>query len=333
MAFEGIEKIMNSGCSPFFISNALSSMLFGEINKDTQLTNTVEQIAFKKQMNLARQKFEDEKFSSELSFKREMLETGRIFQQIEAKRSFENEKKKIEFNFFESYWPLKIDIHAIWNENIFSKSNANLTVILARYNSPKANNDYSNTCDELERCSEKLHNVTFKHSAWKLAEQVNVNNNIGGIAQNMNVHYIMQGIPTLVISPQIVGDILYFDVSIWSFGKGLGSFHNQSMFSMAYDEKNYDTLKEKIRFTLIAIMGIIRDSFMSIEFQKPPVFPYLLEKEKLSKYPDIQQFILSHYEDLSNQISISADYKVLCNDKEYMAIDNKLKESLTKLSK
>ncbi|NVO11902.1 MAG: hypothetical protein HXX16_18235 [Bacteroidales bacterium] len=324
--------LFNSGCSPFFISSAISSMLFGKLNYDTQLANSEDRIAFQKQMNLARQKFEDEKFEQELRFKREMLKTGHFFQQIEAKRSFENEKKKLEFNHFESYWPLRIDIHAIWNENIFSKSSPSLTVILSRYNSPKANNDYSNTCDELERYSEKLQNITFKHSAWKFAEQVNVNYNVGGIAQNMNVHYIMQGIPTLIITPQVVGDTLYFDTSIWSFGKGLGSFFNRSMFSMPFAEQEYDQLKDKIRFAQIAIMGVVRDNFMLFEFQKPPVFPKVVEQERLDKYPDVHQFLVTQYGALKEQTTTSTDFKAFCSNRELIDIEQILQTSVNTLN-
>ena len=74
-----------SGCSPFFISSSISSLLFGKMNRDNQLENTEERIAFQKQLTESRKKFEDEKFDQELRFKREMLETGRFYQQIEAK--------------------------------------------------------------------------------------------------------------------------------------------------------------------------------------------------------------------------------------------------------
>ena len=329
-----IKTLLNhfSGCSPFFISSSISSMLFGKLNRDNQLENTEERLAFQRQLVESRKKFEDEKFDQELRFKREMLEIGRFYQQIEAKKSFNSEKKKLEFNYFESYWPLRTDIHAVWNENIFSRSGENMTVILARHNSLKANVDYSNTCDVLEHFSEKLKNVNFKHSAWKFAEQVNVNNNVGGIAQNMNVHYIMQGIPTLIISPMVIGDTLYFDASIWSFGKGLGSFFNRSLFSMPYDENEYDSLKEKIRFVQIAIMGIVRDNFMLFEFQKTPMFPLVVEDEKLKKYPDVQQFVLVQYRELREQITTNTNFKELCNSQELDSLQGALQSSIKMLT-
>ena len=302
------------------------------MNRDNQLENTEERIAFQKQLTESRKKFEDEKFDQELRFKREMLETGRFYQQIEAKKSFDSEKKKLEFNYFESYWPLLTNIHTVWNENIFSRSGENITVILARHNSARANADYSNTCDVLEHFSEKLKNINFKHGAWKFAEQVNVNNNVGGIAQNMNVHYIMQGIPTLIISPMVVGDTLYFDSSIWSFGKGLGSFFNRSLFSMPYNENEYDNLKEKIRFAQLAIMGIVRDNFMLFEFQQPPMFPLVVEYEKLKKYPDVQQFILNQYCELHDQITTNTDFKELCSSQELDKLHSSLQNSIKALT-
>jgi len=320
------------GCSPFFISSAISSVWFGEKNRNIQLETAKEKMAFQEHINKIKQQFEDKKFEQELRFKREMLEMGRFYQKLEAKRSFESEKKRLEFKYFKTYWPLETDIQAVWNEKIFSQNNAMLTVILARYNSIKANDDYSNTCDDLEKHKEDLHNIDVKHGAWKFSLTENVNYNIGGVAQNMNVHYIMQGIPTLIITPQIIGETLCFDASIWSFGHGLGSFFNKSMFSMPYEEKNYGELKEKIRFVQLAITGIVRDNFMMIEFNSPATLPLVINKEKLVKFPDIQQLLLKQYTELQNQIISNPEYKSLCSNKEIDDMQNSMNKSIKALS-
>jgi hypothetical protein len=142
----------------------------------------------------------------------------------------------------------------------------------------------------------------------------------------------MQGIPTLIISPHVVGETLYFDASIWSFGKGLGSFFNRSLFSMKYDEKEYDSLKEKIRFVQTSIMGLVRDSFMVLEFQKPPVFPAVINQEKLRLYPDVQRFILMQYIELHDQIRNNTDFKGLCSIPEIRALEGSLQKSTNALT-
>ncbi|MDR3245922.1 MAG: hypothetical protein LBT50_05760 [Prevotellaceae bacterium] len=88
------------GCSPFFISSAISSMWFGEKNRNMQFETTEERIAFQERMNLIRQEFEDAKFDKELFFRRESIELGRIYQQIEAKKVLKTNGKDWSFSIF-----------------------------------------------------------------------------------------------------------------------------------------------------------------------------------------------------------------------------------------
>ena len=310
-----------AGCSPFFFSGSVSSMIFGEKNRETQIENAEERIAFQKHMKQIQQEFDDAKFDKELISKRESIERGRIFQQIKAKENFENKRKELEFEHFSQYWPLNTDIQAIWNRDIFSNTKPELRIILSRFNSARAkkmNDDYSNTCEFLSNNADKIHNVNVMCDAVKI-------NTPYGIAPNMNIHYIMQGIPTVVISPRQIDETLYFDASIWLYGKGLGSFINRSLFAMEYDDKNYEELKEKVRFVELAIMGTMRDNFMMIEYHAPATFPEALEKAKLEKYPDVRQFIVAQYQDLQKQLESNTEYRALCSNSEIDTMQKSIK--------
>jgi len=316
------------GCSPFFISSALTSMWFGDKNRDMQLEATEERIAFQERMNQIRQEFEDAKFDKELSFKRESIERGRIYQQIEAKKSFENERKKLEFEHFSQYWPLETDIQTIWNRDVFSNIKPELRIILSRFNSIRANDDYSNTCKFLYEKALNIHNVEVMRNVYLRVFKNSQTFVPSGIAPNMNIHYIMQGIPTVIISPRLIDETLYFDASIWLYGQGLGSFINRSFFSMEYNDKNYDALKEKVRFVELAIMGTMRDNFMMIEYHAPATFPKVLEETKLEKYPDVRQFIVAQYQDLQKQLENNTEYRTLCSNSEIDTMQESIK-SLT----
>ncbi|GHT34560.1 hypothetical protein FACS189434_10920 [Bacteroidia bacterium] len=319
-------------CSPFFISGAVSSMLFGELARKKQFETTEEGLAFKEHHLQLQREFEDKKFNEELRSKRELLELGRFYQQIESKKNFDNDKKIIEFREFQSYWPLEIDIQAIWNQDIYSINNRQLTVILSRSNSIakrlNAQLEYSNMCESLSKYADEVHNVRMKGAIWKDAA-----NNIGGIAQNMNMHYIMQGIPTLVITPQLLNEKLHFDASIWSYGLGLGSFCNRSMLSMDYNDTDFDKLKAKIKLAQLAVMGLVRDNFMRIEFQCPATLPDVIVKEKaLEQCPDIKQFLVEGYLDLEKTVMATPKYKELCSNREIDDMQTNILQSIKKLN-
>jgi len=316
------------GCSPFFISSALTSMWFGEKNREIQFKTAGERNAFQEHMKQIRNEFEDAKFDKELSFKRESIERGRIYQQIEAKKSFENERKKLEFEHFSQYWPLETDIQTIWNRDIFSNTKPELRIILSRFNSIRANDDYSNTCHFLHENAINIHNVEVMRDVYRQVFKNTQTFVPYGIAPNMNIHYIMQGIPTMIISPQLINETLYFDASIWLYGQGLGSFINRSLFSIEYNDKNYEALKEKVRFVELAIMGTMRDNFMMIEHHAPATFPKVLEKAKLEKYPDVRQFIVAQYQDLQKQLESNTEYQTLCSNREIDIMQQSIK-SLT----
>jgi hypothetical protein len=326
MAFSGLEKLIDGGCSPFFITSAVSSAIFGEMNRHKQLETIEETLEFKKQIDTNKREFEDEKFNTELAFKREMLELGRYYQAVETEVVNKNRKQRIEFQYFiTNCWPIDLDVFTVlkWNrENMIDhKGIAPLRVILSRPNQDTGklnSDDYKNMCHSLLTNSKELNNIHVLEYSWKEAQ-----NNIGGLAQSMNIHYIMQGIPTLIIIPQLIENTLYFEASMWSFGKGLGSFSHRSLFSMSYNKTDYnEELKEKIKTVQFSIMGVVRDAYMMMEFHRPAALPSCMDK--IQRYPDVQSFVLNEYSSMLKQIKSEKRLQNLCSENELKTMENSL---------
>jgi hypothetical protein len=322
----GLEKLIDGGCSPFFITSAASSAVFGEMNRYKQLEQTQEGIEFKKQIEAKKREIEDRRFSAELAFKREMLELGRYYQAIETEQINKNRKQITELRYFiTNCWPIGLDILTVWNWNKENMINNNgiapLRVILSRpnQNTGRFNSyDYRNMCHSLLEDAKKLGNIHVLEYVWKNAE-----NNIGGMAQSMNIHYIMQGIPTLVIIPQLIDNTLYFEASIWSFGRGLGSFSHRSLFSMPYNTNDYnDELKNKIKTVQFAIMGVVRDAYMMMEFHLPAALPYCMDN--IRKYNDVQSFVFEEYNTMLKHIKSNEQLRNLCSESELEQMENSL---------
>jgi hypothetical protein len=320
----GLEKLIDGGCSPFFVTSAVSSAIFGEMNRNKQLENTQEGLEFKKQIHEIKKRFEDKKFDDELAFKQEMLELGRYYQAIETEKINKNRKQITELGYFMSNcWPITLDILTVWKwnkENMIGNNGiVPLQVILSRPNATAGHLnsfDYGNMCHSLLIDANELGNIHVLDAPWKEAA-----NNLGGIAQSMNIHYIMQGIPTLVIIPQLIEDTLHFDASMWSFGRGLGSFSHRTMFSIPYD--HYDEkLKEKIKTIQFAIMGVVRDAYMMMEFHLPATLPSCMNK--ILEYSDLRSFIFREYSGMLEQIKSEERFRNLCLASELKTMEDSL---------
>lgn len=323
-----------SGCSPFFFTSAASSAIFGEMGRAAQFENTQESLEFKKQLNEVKKRFEDKKFIAELGWMREKLELGRKHQVVATEKMHNNRRHMIDFNYFSTNcWNpiLGLNIAKVWdyaekNRAVIEKNEVvPLRVILAH---PYLKNITADDCrkmdDLLSGNAKQLGNVDVLKYAWKSGI-----GNFGGMARGMNIHYIMQGIPTLIIIPNLVEDRLYFEASMWSFGGGLGSFLHRFMFSMDYNENDYENvLKKKIETVQFAIMGIVRDAYITMEFQRPATLPCFMDE--IQKYDDVHAFVLDEYRSMQRQIDSNKKLRMLCSEHEIEIMNNSL-QSITKL--
>jgi hypothetical protein len=323
---QGLEYLQHEGCSPFFISGALSSSVFGEMARNEMGKNSKEGLKFKEKLFEVQQQFGKEMLDVEILAKRENMELGRLYQQIETQKSFENAEKRQEVEFFvkKELFPLTYTIETIL-DRVQNIGNAlpQLSIIVAKSNVPEISGDYHNNCAYLSEWQTEIPNIDLMRNAWKQSAKA------GSVAQNMNVHYVMQGLPTLIITPKKLNDQLFFDASVWNYRRGLGSLIHLSMFNMPYDD-TYDKLKDKIRLAQLAVMGIVRDSFMMLEFHQLPCLPHALQKEqkKLDEFPELKQFIVDEYRKIDNNIQKQPEYKELCTGKEWSNMQHSIRESI-----
>jgi hypothetical protein len=300
-------------CSPFFLSSALTSLVFGEINSNNTLKNAGSNMEFKRELCKIKEQFEDEKFVKELFNKRNSIEKGRAYQLKESKNSFETQKQTVEFGFFQrNCWPLTLDIQTVWSKLSEDKKVVPMLVILTKPNKKAVNigNDYVNLCHALKNSTDNLGAIDTPLIPWN--EKVVFT---GGVSQSMNIHHIMQGLPAVIISPQLIHNTLNFNVSMWSFQRGLGSFISKTLLSLPYDDKEYSTLSNKIKQAQFLIAGVVRDAYMLMEYRKPATLPTTI-KDEVATYPqDFKEFLSEQYTDIWNQIN-SSGFISLCTDEE-----------------
>ncbi len=300
-----------SVCSPFFFANAIKSLAFGKLGARSNEQRSIEGIEYRKKLNTLKEQFEDEQFQCELSANRKKLQLGRLYQNEQALKQFENQKKRVEFNYFKNNcWPLVIDINTIWSLHTKESPIQPLTIIVSASNAINYNKNYNNFCTKLRKALNDIANIHFYAAAWRDEYK-------GGMAQGLNLHYLMQGLPTLLIMPYYQDGQMHINVSMWSFSRaGIESYNHYTALSIDYNDKEISPESElKLGNAMLLVAGVVRDSYMLSEYQAPAILPTLL-KERFASLPDShQEFLMREYNDML-KISGTALYQSLCENQQ-----------------
>lgn len=81
---------------------------------------------------------------------------------------------------------------------------------------------------------------------------------------------------------------------------------------------------QKIMLSIEAVMGVVRDNYMVMEYQKPAVYPSKMSHE-IKQYDIIVDFLREQYDSLRRTIESSEELKRLCSDAELEEIEKSLK--------
>lgn len=310
------------GCSPFFITSALSSLGFGELGRQHQKELTEDNITFRKKMQKIRDDFSAERLNEQIAFKKESYELGRQFQIRMMQELNDNRQKEVEFKYLcESCWPLTIDVRTVvnWQREILRNSSiVPMRVLVAKTDvntHHKTNGCYENFCTELSRAN--IPGLQIEHGCWKGKCQ-------SPMAESLNINYIMQGIPTLIIYPYTTKGTFHLEFATWSFNRGMGAMMLNKAISFPCSLGKDDN--QKIMLSIEAAMGVVRDNYMVLEYQKPTVYPSLLRPE-IKQYDIIVDFLREQYDSLHKTIESSEEFKKLCSNAEFEDIKDSLKTS------
>lgn len=322
-----VERFFNHmtecGCSPFFITSALSSLGFGELGRQHQKELTKDNIAFRNKMQKIRDDFSAKRLNEQIAFKKESYELGRQFQIRMMQELNDNRQKEVEFKYLcESCWPLTIDVRTVvnWQREILQNSSfVPMKVLVAKTNVNtyhKTNGCYENFCTELSKAN--IPGLQIEHGCWKGKCQ-------SPMAESLNINYVMQGVPTLIIYPYTTKETFYLEFATWSFNRSMGAMMLNKAFSFPYSMEKDDN--QKIMLSIEAVMGVVRDNYMVLEYQKPAVYPSIMRRE-IKQYNIIVEFLREQYDSLHRTIESSEELKRLCSDVEFEDIEKSLKTNL-----
>ena len=94
-----LQHMTECGCSPFFVTSAISSLKFGKMGRQHQMDLLADSIAFKERMLQLRNDFSEERLKAQIDFRRESYELGRKYQILMMQQLNEIRQKEVVFKY------------------------------------------------------------------------------------------------------------------------------------------------------------------------------------------------------------------------------------------
>lgn len=309
-----VKTISEGGSSPFFFTCAIQSMVFGEMGRKHQEELMSTNLEFKERMAAIRDEYSREKLDEQLLFRRESYELGRQYQIYQTALMNESKRKQIEFhNFCQHYWPLNYGIYAVMEQlkTISCSHIVPMRVLIAKtevtiYDKKHREVSYGELCELITDNLKGLQGVYIQTRPWKQGCK-------SIICESMNLNYIMQGMPTLLVFPYQLGDTYGVEIATWSFNRGIISMNQSKILTI----KGFDSQMsiDKVVASISAIVGMTRDAYMLAEYHTPIAFPTMIDENMLS-CPEIKTMLKQHYTELAQCVETTETFKSLCTSKE-----------------
>ena len=332
-----------ANCGLFWVSNSIVSTIMQAKNRELQEKAAQRNLDFQRELEDARNITQDEIEAEKIAFKRRVMKLSRQYRQDESAKMFDQQLKTIELqSFIEKYWPLAPALpNIILNEIEQSKHSSrplplNVVLLHAPLLAPKlapmtikAHSKDSETYKELER---KLEINLRILGDVKLRKDSCINTDfVGGNANMMNIHFLMGGLPTLVISPKYNNEgKMIFNAAVWEAQAVRPLI--RPLFSISYepliaerDDEYFKQAIEKVETALTVIVGATRDSYMLLTQGKTPMLNTLLDEKKkaiVEKDKILKVFVKQEFDNIVNALDTKYSPKLLeaypKEDVEYM---------------
>lgn len=317
-------NLTEHGCSAFFFTSAIQSGVFGEVGRRNQAKLMDNNLEFRDRLQKIKDEFQEERLDSQLQFRRESYELSRQFMLQQSAEANENRQKEIEFQvFLDNYWPLNYSPFSVIKEqkSLLQRSLVPLRVIIAKteitqFERTKPDASYGEFCQQIKRGLQELGHIDVEIRPWK-------NACLSSVSEAMNINYVMQGIPTLILFPYQIGDMFGIEMSTWAFLSGNRSMLQSKILHIdGFSGKN--SLEETYS-AVRAIIGMTRDAYMLSEYRMPVCYPMLAQKDS-AMLPETRKMLIKHYEDLNELVANSDSYRLLCTQSEIDSINRSLEK-------
>lgn len=334
-----------ANCGLFWVANSVVSTIMVTTNCSLHEEAAQRNLDFQRELEDARNIAQDEVEAEKIAFKRRMMKLSRQYRQAESAKMFDQQLKAIELqSFIKKYWPLAPALPYIILKKIEQSKYSNrplpLNVVLLHAPllppkvAPMAIKAHSKDFETYKEIERKLGISLRILGDVKLHKDSCINTDfVGGNANMMNIHFLMGGLPTLVISPKYNNEgKMIFNAAVWE-AQAIRPLI-RPLFSISYepliaerDDEYFKQAIEKIETALTVIIGATRDSYMLLTQGKATMLGNLLDDRKkaiIDKDEALRVFVKQEYENIVNALDTKYSPKLLeaysKEDVEYMKV-------------
>lgn len=323
-AFDTRETVI----SGYFAGQMAGMLLSGFRARKLGREQNEHSISLQQEMNEMRLAFSREKGQAEMNFIRECHKSGMAFQRECARQSYINRQQEEEFRkFCESTWltHYRPNIDAVLTEmqnlDVDEKGVVKMKLMVAR--TPMVSmgmnrkGSYTAFCDFFK--NEYIQEYALNIDCLWL--QTWESDCLSAMADTMNLHYIMQGIPSIVLYPIQRGDSLSLETATWSYQLGLTSMAFDKTFRVPIAAIEADT--KRLYRLLISATAYIDDCYRVLLCQSTPESLYKV-KDELQKDDYVWNLVCGKYQSLI-ATTREASNMLLLENKEMVELQETIK--------
>ena len=311
--------------SGYFAGQMAGMVYSGWKARKTSAEHNARAISFQEELNQIRNEFGNNKVQAEIDFLRECHTLGMQNQREAALQSCIDRQKEEEFRrFCEKSWNahFRPQINAVLEEmKQPSTDNAGvprLKLMIARTplvaDTMDRKGTYSDFCDEFKEEYLLQYNLGMD-SIWMRGWECD---SVSAMADTMNLHYIMQGLPTVIIYPIKRGDNLSIETATW--GYQLGQSHMIMDKTFRIPMSRFEGNKERMSVLMIAAAAYVDDCYRLMLHHSPADSLYkikgLLQEDEL-----VWELLTNKYRGLIIQSQSVAD-TMLIGQEEIKKLEN-----------
>lgn len=308
---QSVKFLNESGCSLFFITSSIASMVTGNKNRARALENEESDIAFKKELQRQKEQFEDAQDSADMEFKLRMKLLQRRHSREQNYEKFHSDQKKSQLEMFFNIWPLASSVGGlqshIHNSPIFASP---FNIVLGRvqiendkdplYHTYKDPNGTSNGITDI--VIDTLANLGISKEYVHL---VNESCQLYGGALFANVYAVMHSLPTIVISPVVYERKVHISIGCWNqdssfpYQDEVLVFDYDSQKALSNATYREGKIKEFIQ-SIVAVSAVFNETYLLSEgLPAENKYPLYAEKMNIAEdYPYIRDFAVKEYKSL-----------------------------------
>ena len=309
---ETLSHSMGACFSPYMVISSALQFVFGKERREEQERSNRLNLEFQNWLSEQKEQFEDDLNNQKMQWMREKLQFQKAARAEQKYASKELNYKTNEVKlFFQKYLPIELKCLKLLNavakqyrKDGYS-SKCPLNVILLHALQEKL--DYSVINNQIDAAGSRMGNFVVQRWCRK---------NVAHNSAILNLHAVMENIPTLVISPFYYGEKMHFNVAMWeaqadtkpTIRPAISIDCSEDLLKTKEDKEN---MQKKIGYISTLLSGCARDIYMLFSFGIKPSLPNylndagnrdLLEFIRKEENIDVCQFVLLEYASASDML-------------------------------